>query len=320
MRANGNAILIDAETVQPLPRALPPGLALGFLGVLAFSFSLPANKLAIAGLDPLSLTAMRAAGAGLLAGAYLLIGRAGVPRRGELRDLALSSLGVVIGFPLFSSLALLTNNAGHSAVIVGLLPAVTAVFAALLGAERLPRTFWMACLGGVIILVGYLSLTSYRQTGAFSVRLGDLWMLAATVSAGYGYALGGRAARTIGGPRSICWALVLLLPISVPAAVLALSVGREDWTPTVLLGLGYVLLISQFLGFFAWYGGLARGGIARIGQIQQVQPLMTLAWAALLLGEDFSGWTIVVGVAITVLVAIAQQARFTQSPAPVRAG
>lgn len=296
-----------------MPVARRPGLWLGFLGVFAFSFSLPANKLAVAGFDPLSLTVVRAAGAGLLAGGYLLICRAGVPTRAQLRDLALSSLGIVIGFPLFSSLALLSNGTGHSAVILGLLPAVTAMFAALLGGERLPPTFWFACLGGVAILVGYLSLGSDLETGAVGVHWGDLWMLAATASAGYGYAMGGRQARTIGGPRSISWALVIVLPLSLPAAVVALLVGDPQGTPSVLLGVGYVVLVSQFLGFFAWYGGLARGGIARIGQVQQVQPLLTLAWAALLLGEAFDPWTIVVGIAIAALVAIAQRARWSSA-------
>jgi drug/metabolite transporter (DMT)-like permease len=312
MSTDGNAIALEPVTPAPLSRTPPPGagLGLGFIGVLAFSFSLPANKLAVAGLDPLTITVVRAACAGLLAGVYLLIVRAPVPTRSQLSDLALSSLGVVIGFPLFSSLALLTNNTGHSAVTLGLLPAVTAVFAAMVGGERLPRAFWSACLGGVAILVGYLAITSYQETGTLTLRLGDLWMLAATVSAGYGYAMGGRQARTIGGPLSISWALVLLLPISAPASAVALLADDPDWTAPVLLGLGYVILVSQFLGFFAWYGGLARGGIARVGQVQQVQPLLTLAWAALLLGEAFSPWTIVVGVAISILVALAQRARF----------
>jgi drug/metabolite transporter (DMT)-like permease len=310
MRANGNAIAPIEETAGPLSRRLPPGLGLGFLGVLAFSFSLPANKLAVEGIDPVGITAIRAAAAGLLAVGYLVLTRAGVPTRAQLRDIALSSLGVVIGFPLFSSLALLTNGSGHSAVILGLLPAVTAVFAAVVGGERLPRTFWIACLGGVGILVLYLSVTSFVETGVPTIGLGDLWMVAATVSAGYGYAVGGKQAKSIGGPRSISWALVLLLPLSVPAAIVALLVGEFTVTPTVLLGMGYLIVISQFLGFFAWYGGLARGGIARIGQAQQVQPLLTLVWASLLLGEAFNPWTIVVGVAVAALVAVAQRARF----------
>lgn len=284
--------------------------------MLAFSFSLPANKLTVAGLDPLSVTALRAAAAGLLAGAYLLLVRAAVPNRAQLRDLALSSLGVVIGFPLFTSVALLTNGSGHSAVILGLLPALTAVFAGLVGGEHLPRAFWAACLGGVALMIGYLGATSYAATGTASIGAADLWVLAAAVVGGYGYAMGGRQARVLGGAQSISWALVLLLPLSVPASVLALALGTEHWTPGVLLGMGYVTVVSQFLGFFAWYGGLARGGIARVGQVQQVQPLLTLLWSTLLLGEAFSPWTVVVGVAVAALVALAQRARFGAGAPP----
>jgi drug/metabolite transporter (DMT)-like permease len=310
MRANDNAIAIRTETPQPPAGIVRPGLGLGLLGVLGFSFSLPATKLGVAGLDPLSLTVLRVAGAGLLAGVYLLICRADLPTRGQLRDLALSSLGIVIGFPLFTSFAMLTSNTGKSAVILGLLPAVTAIFAALVAGEHLPRLFWIASLGGVTILVGYLSITSYLETGTVMPSLGDLWMLAATVSAAYGYGMGGRQAKTIGGPLSISWALVIWLPLSVPAAIVALLVADQQWTPSVAFGLGYVVLISQFLGFFVWYAGLARGGIARIGQTQQVQPLLTLIWAAILLNEMLDPWIIVVGIAVTALVAIAQRARF----------
>lgn len=296
-----------------LARLWIPGAGLGFLGVLAFSFSLPANKLAVAGIDPLSITAIRAGAAGLLALGYLLISRAGIPGRGQLVQLALSSLGIVVGFPLFTSIALLTSESGHSAVTLGLLPAVTAVFGAVVGGERLPRAFWVACLGGVAILVGYLAVTSYLETGIATIGVADLWMLAATVSAGYGYAVGGRQAKLIGGPRTVSWALVLLLPLSIPASMVAMTVGDFTLTPLVIGGMAYLIVISQFLGFFAWYGGLARGGIARVGQIQQVQPLLTLVWAAVLLGESFNPWTIVVGVAVAVLVTVAQRARFARA-------
>jgi drug/metabolite transporter (DMT)-like permease len=291
-------------------------VGLGLLGVLAFSFSLPANKLAVAGLDPLSITALRAAGGGLLAGAYLLFIRAGVPTLAQLRDLGLSALGVVIGFPLFSTLAVLTSGTGHGGIILGLLPAVTAMMAAWLGGEALPRTFWIACLSGVTILIGYLTVASYQQTGAITLRPGDLWMLAATGVGAYGYNLGGRQAAIIGGPQSISWALVLTLPLSVPASVVVLLHTDQHWTPSVLFGLGYLILISQFLGFFAWYGGLVRGGIGRIAQTQQVQPLLTLVWASLFLGEAFNPWTIVVALAIAALVAVAQRARFSQTGTP----
>ena len=297
-----------------------PGAGLGSLGVLAFSFSLPANKLAVAGIDPLSITVLRAAAAGVLAAGYLLVVRAAVPGWRDARDLGLSSLGVVVGFPLFSSLALTTSGSGHSAVILGLLPALTAVFAAVVGAERLPRGFWLASGAGVVVLVGYLLLHQWTETGGLGVGVGDLWMLAAAASAGYGYAMGGRQAKVIGGARAISWSLVLVLPLSAPAAVVVLCAQRLDWSAGVVVGMLYVTVISQFLGFFAWYGGLARGGIARVGQLQQVQPLLTLAWAALLLGEAFDPWTVVVGLVIAVFVWLAQRARFaTQAPAGPRA-
>jgi drug/metabolite transporter (DMT)-like permease len=297
-----------------------PGAGLGFLGVLAFSFSLPANKLAVAGIDPVSITVVRAAAAGLLAAGYLLAVRARLPGPRDLRDLGLSSLGVVVGFPLFSSLALTTNGSGHSAVILGLLPALTAVFAAIVGGERLPRGFWLASGAGVLVLVGYLLLHQWAETGGMSVGVGDLWMLAAAASAGYGYAMGGRQAKVMGGARAISWSLVVVLPLSVPAAVVVVATQRLDWSAGVVAGMLYVTVISQFLAFFAWYGGLAKGGIARVGQLQQVQPLLTLAWAALLLGEAFDPWTVVVGLAVAVFVWLAQRARFATGREARRAG
>jgi drug/metabolite transporter (DMT)-like permease len=310
MTAQDNVIAADPVTPSRVSRLWIPGAGLGFLGVLTFSFSLPANKLAVAGIDPFSITILRAAAAGILAVVYLLAVRARVPRWADLRDLALSSLGVVIGFPLFSSLALMTSGSGHSAVIVGLLPALTAVFAALVGGERLPRGFWLATCGGVLVLVAYLFAHQWAETGTFSVGIGDLWMLAAAVSAGYGYAMGGRQAKVMGGARAVSWSIVIVLPISAPLAILVLATQQFDWTPGVIVGMVYVTLFSQFLGFFAWYGGLAKGGIARVGQLQQIQPLLTLAWAALLLGEVFDPWTILVGVVIAVFVWLAQRARF----------
>lgn len=310
MRAHDNVIAESPVTAGAVSRLWIPGAGLGFLGVLAFSFSLPANKLAVAGLDPFAITVVRAGAAGLLAAGYLLAVRARLPRWSQLRDLGLSSLGTVVGFPLFSSLALLTSGSGHGAVILGLLPALTAVFAALVGGERLPRGFWLACGAGVAVLVGYLVVHQWTQTGELAVGVGDFWMLAAAASAGFGYAMGGRQAKDMGGARAISWSLVLVLPLSAPLAVLALATQRTEWTTGVAVGILYMIVISQFLGFFAWYGGLARGGIARIGQLQQAQPLLTFAWAALVLGEDFDPWTIVVGVVIAFFVWLAQRAKY----------
>jgi drug/metabolite transporter (DMT)-like permease len=316
MKAHDSVIVPAGITPAPVSRLLLPGAGLGFLGVLAFSFSLPANKLAVEGIDPFAITVLRAAAAGILAAGYLVMVRASIPRWRDIRSLVLSSLGVVVGFPLFSSLALLTSGSGHSAVTLGLLPALTAIFAALVARERLPRGFWLATAAGVVVLLGYLLSRQWADTGRLVVGIGDLWMLAAAVSAGFGYAMGGSQAKVMGGARAISWSLVLVLPLSAPLAVVVLATGDLDWTPRVVVGMVYVTVVSQFLGFFAWYGGLARGGIARVGQLQQVQPLLTFVWAALLLGEAFDPWTILVGVAIAGFVWAAQRARFVSPALP----
>lgn len=290
-------------------RVLPAGFLLGGLGVLAFSFSLPANKLAVAGIDAFTVTALRAALAGLLALAYLLVVRASVPGRGDLAALVCSGLGVVVGFPLFSSLALERIDSATAAVILGLLPALTATFAALLGGERLPWLFWAATGAGAVVLIAYLLSASPSGLSGFALGWGHLWMFLATVSAGFGYAVGGTVAKRIGGAQSISWSLVLLMPLSIPVAVVALIGGTVTLTASVVAGMVYITVISQFLGFFAWYGGLARGGIARIGQLQQIQPLLTIVWSALILGERPDAWIYLVGIVLGLLVWIAQRAR-----------
>lgn len=290
------------------------GWLLGGLGVLAFSFSLPANKLAVAGIDSGSITAWRAALAGLLALGYLCAVRPAIPAPRDLAALLMSGLGVVIGFPLFSSLALERIDSSTAAVILGLLPALTATFASLLAGERLPLLFWLATGAGVLVLVSYLLITSPSGMSGFSLGWGHLWMVCATGSAGFGYAVGGAQAKKIGGAQSISWSLVLLLPIAIPLSVILAVTGTFEFTTSVVVGMVYVTVISQFLGFFAWYGGLARGGIARVGQIQQVQPLMTIVWSALLLGERPDPWIYLVGVVLGLLVWMAQRARFRTAP------
>lgn len=286
------------------------GWLLGGLGVLAFSFSLPANKLAVAGIDSLSITTWRAALAGLLALGYLCIVRPAIPVTKDLAALLFSGLGVVIGFPLFSSLALETIDSSTAAVISGLLPAMTATFASLLAGERLPWLFWLATGAGVLVLITYLLSTSPSGLSGFSLGWGHLWMFCATVSGGLGYAVGGAQAKRIGGAQSISWALVLLLPIAVPLSVVLAVTGTFEFTAHVIVGMVYLTVISQFLGFFAWYSGLARGGIARVGQIQQIQPLLTIVWSSLLLGERPDPWIYLVGVVLGLLVWMAQRARF----------
>ena len=256
----------------------------GLLGVAIFSGSLPATRLAVADFDPLFLTAARASIAGALAAALLVALRARRPQRSDIAPLAVVSLGVVLGFPLLTAFALQHITAAHSVVFVGLLPMATALFAVLLGGERPRRSFWAFAGLGAALVAGFA-----LSRGAEASFVGDLLMLAAIAACGLAYAEGGRLSRRLGGWQVICWALVMALP---PMALLGLarwpdsfeSVGASAWA-----GLAYVSLFSMLIGFVFWYRGLAAGGVAAVGQLQLLQPLMGLALAAGLLGEPV-GW------------------------------
>jgi drug/metabolite transporter (DMT)-like permease len=268
--------------------------------------SLPATRVAVRELDPWFVAFGRAVGAGLLAWAYLRFIGAVAPTREQWRRLSVVALGVVAGFPLFTSLALTTQTAAHGAVVVTVLPAMTAVFAVLRAGERPPPVFWIASGAGLLTVLTFLVATGAVH-GALS--LSDFFLLAAVVLCGLGYAEGGVLAKQMGGARTICWALLLSLPVTVPITALA-ALGRHPradlagWS-----AFGYLTVVSMFLGFFAWYAGLARGGIARVGQIQLVQPLLTLVWSALLLGEAVSPASLVVALVVLACVVLIQRTR-----------
>ncbi|NJC70876.1 DMT family transporter [Planosporangium thailandense] len=288
------------------------GIAFGAIGVLAFSLSLPATRAAVAGLDPWFVAFGRAAGAGLLAWGYLRLTRAPRPTAAQWRRIAGVAAGVVVGFPLFTSLALLTRTAAHGAVVISVLPAVTAVFAVVRGGERPPRTFWATSIAGLLAVLAFLALSG-GVSGA--VSLADVFLLAAVALCGLGYAEGGALARDLGGARTICWALVASLPATVPVTVVSVLAHRPHADATGWLGFGYVTVVSMFLGFFAWYAGLARGGVARVGQLQLAQPVLTLGWSALLLRERISAGSVGIALLVLVCVVLTQRARTVSSRA-----
>ncbi|MEN3279518.1 MAG: hypothetical protein V7607_658 [Solirubrobacteraceae bacterium] len=295
----------DASAVRSRTRiSLPAGLALGSLGILGFSFSLPATRLAVADLNPWVVAFGRATVAAALSALYLAVTHAARPTREQARSLALVAAGVVVGFPLLTSLALEVQTAAHGAVVIAILPAATAVAAVARAHERPSRRFWLAAGAGLVAVLAFVI-----TQGVSGPQLGDLFLLGAVVLCAIGYAEGGALSRTLGGPTTICWALVLSWPLtaSVTAAAIALTglhAGATAW-----LGFAYVSTISMFLGFFAWYAGLARGGVARIGQVQLAQPVLTLGWSALLLGESVGAPTLVTALAVLACVAATQRAR-----------
>ncbi|WP_336844287.1 DMT family transporter [Serratia nevei] len=269
----------------------------GFLGMMIFSGSLPATRVAVLELDPLFLTAVRAAIAALLALCALLITRQAQPTRADLPPLLFVALGVVIGFPLLTALALQHTTSAHSLVYIGLLPLTTAGFGVLRGGERPKPAFW-AFSGVGAVLVGAFAL-SQGSGGAWQ---GDALMVGAVLLCGLGYAEGAVLSRRIGGWQVISWALVVALPLTLAATWLAAPAGWPAISGAAWLSLVYVSVFSMWIGFIFWYRGLAQGGIAAVGQLQLLQPFFGLALAGWLLHETVQPMMIAVMVGVVVCV------------------
>ncbi|MFC4234521.1 DMT family transporter [Thalassospira xianhensis] len=274
----------------------------GMIGILIFSGSLPATRVAVMDFDPLFLTVARAAIAGLLATILLLASRTARPQASDWMSLLVVAVGVVVGFPLLTALALEHITSARSIVFIGLLPLATAIFGVLRGGERPKAVFWLFSVLGSALVAGFAAM----ESNAGSLR-GDLYMLGAVIVCGLGYAEGAKLSRRLGGWQVICWALVISL---VPMLVLCVATWPDSFAGVGIpawFGLGYVSLFSMLIGFFFWYRGLALGGIAAVGQLQLLQPFFGLLLAGLLLAEPVGGLMIVVTVGVVACVAGAKR-------------
>ncbi|TKJ88393.1 EamA family transporter [Pseudomonas koreensis] len=274
----------------------------GFIGVVIFSGSLPATRLAVLEFDPVFLTVVRAAIAGVFAVALLWLFRERRPARDQWLSLLIVALGVVLGFPLLTALALQHVTSAHSIVFVGLLPLATAIFAVLRGGERPRPVFWIFSVLGSALVVGFA-----LAQGLTASPTGDLLMLAAILACGLGYAEGAKLSRTLGGWQVICWALVLSLPVMAVLSLWRAPASFSTVSLSAWLCLGYVSLFSMLIGFVFWYRGLAQGGIAAVGQLQLLQPFFGLALAATLLHEHVSLGMLAVTLGVILCVAGAKK-------------
>lgn len=279
------------------------GFFFGFLGVLMFSFTLPATRVAVHDLDPTFVGLGRALVAAVLAGLLLYATHQPIPSRRQLVRLLVVACGVVIGFPLLSALALRQVPASHSAIINGLLPMTTAIISTIRDGDRPAPLFWVAAFIGCATVVIFVLISG--ETG---FAAGDLLMLGAVVVGGMGYVEGGRMSREIGSWQTICWALIVSVPFLLPVVGATVAQNGLDASPQAWLGFAYVCVFSMFLGFFAWYRGLALGGIARVGQVQLIQAFLTITWSGLLLGEHIHPAMIVAALVVLVMIAIIRRA------------
>lgn len=278
------------------------GWGSGLIGVVIFSGSLPATRIAVGGFTPLFLTSARAVIAAVLGAAMLAALKQARPKREDLGSLAIVATGVVIGFPLLTGLALQHITSARSVVFIGLLPLATALFGVLRGGERPAPAFWLFSCGGSLLVAGFAALQ-----GDGASLAGDLLMVAAILLCGLGYAEGATLSRRIGGWQVISWSLVLALPVMAALALITLPSSWEHVGLPVWAGLAYVSVFSMLVGFVFWYRGLALGGIAGVGQLQLLQPFFGLLLAGFLLNEPVPPAMIAVTALVVLCVAGAKR-------------
>lgn len=306
----------SSATRYPTPLLLermPAGLLWGLLGVTAFSFTVPFTRVAVEGMSPLFIGSGRAVVAAALAATALLLTRQRLPRGSQWMRLGVVAGGIVVGFPLLTSFALKSTDASHGAVVIALLPAATATVAALRGREHPRVMFWILTIAGASAAVAFALIQS---GGLGQLRWPDLLLLGAVVAAAVGYAEGGLLARELGAWQTVSWALVLASPLTVVLAGLSMNQGAPSGTPAQWLSFAYLGVVSMFLGFFAWYRGLAIGPMVQVSQIQLAQPVLSICWAGLLLGENLTIMTLVGG--LTVILCAGAAVRIRLKPASSR--
>ena len=262
--------------------------------------------MAVAGLSPLFIGSGRAVVAAVLAACALALTRQRLPRGAQWARVAVVAGGVVVGFPLLTSFALVSVPASHGAVVIALLPAATATVVVLRGHERPSITFWAITGVGAVVAIGFASVQS---GGIGQLQLADLLLFGAVVAAAIGYAEGGKLARELGAWQTVSWALVLASPLMVGLAAFSVAGQPPSATPVQWAAFAYLGVVSMFLGFFAWYRGLAIGPMAQVSQIQLVQPVLSICWAGLILAEDLTWTTIIGGAAVVFCAALAVRSR-----------
>ena len=280
------------------------GLWLGLLGVVLFAATLPMTKLATGSaqapqLSPVFVTFGRAAVAGLLSLVYLALTRGPRPHgRRQWGALAFTAVCVVVGFPLFLALGLRHVESVHASVVIGILPLATAVVGSLWLRQRPSAGFWLCALAGSALVAAFVVLRNNATDS--NAQWADLLLVLAVISAAFGYVGGGRLTLQLGAERVICWVLVISLPVTLP--VMLLNGPSQPVLVSAWMGFAYVSLISMWIGFFAWYRGLALGGTVRVSQVQLVQPFFSMVFSVPLLGESIDGMTL--GFALAVIATV----------------
>ena len=297
-------------------RAIPvSGLMLGAVAVVMFSGTVPATRIAVESIDPIVVGVGRSVLGAMIAIGYLVAVRSPRPTRAQAPGLLVVAMGAAVGFGWFSAQALRTLSASHGSVVIAILPMLTAVFGTIRTGARPQPLFWIATAGGTAVVVVFAATSS--RSG--SIGIGDAYLFGALVCAAAAYAEGGRLARTMPGGQVIAWGLVAALPVSVPLTAAALRDSPLEPTASSLAALGYMAVFSVFVGMVLWYRAMGLAGVPRVSSIQLGQPLLSLLWSWLLVGEQLRPQTIAAAILVLVCVATAQRARISELKPAVRA-
>jgi drug/metabolite transporter (DMT)-like permease len=284
------------------------GFGYGFLGILVFSLTLPATRIAVSELDPIFVGLGRSILAAGLSLVLLVVTRQKIPPLRFLPRFGIVVAGVVVGFPLLSAMAMRDAPASYGAVITGLLPLSTALCGVWRAGDRPSTQFWICAGLGSALVIGFA-----LQSGSGSIRLADLALLGAVAAAGLGYAEGAVLSRTFGSWQVICWSLILSTPILLPIVWQHAPSNFSSLSFNVVLGFLYVSIFSMFLGFFAWYRGLSLGGVARVGQVQLLQPFLTIVASVVILGERLTIATVIFAAGVILCVALGKRTQINRA-------
>ena len=263
-------------------------MLIGFIGILIFSLTLPVSKIAVLTFNPYFIAFGRACLAGLFALAYLLYKQYPLPSKTDLAKITVIALGVVFGFPIFTTVAMKEGSSSHGAVILGMMPLATTVIGVIRFKERPSIGFWLVSILGAGLVMTYALL---KSSGSLSYI--DGLLVLGGICACIGYVEGGELSRRMNPRAVISWALVISLPINIMATYFTFSPAYWSADPIALTSFIYLSLFPMYLGFFFWYEGLAIGGIARVSQVQLIQPFCTLLAASLFLGDPLTAMNMV---------------------------
>ena len=284
------------------------GMLIGFVGISIFSLTLPFTQMAVNEMSPFFVAFARASIAGICALILLIFTKSKFPNKIQIRRLIIIVIGVIYGFPIFTSIAMKTLPSSHSGIVLGILPLAMSLFAAIKYKEKPSSSFWMISIFGTFIVISY---TFIDNNGSLMIE--DIWLLFAILFAAIGYSEGGTLAKEMGSIGVISWALVISLPINLFASYLFYEINYTSISIQAIISLTYVGLFSMFIGFFFWYKGIAIGGISRVGQVQLIQPFLTIVGAYFLTNEKITTLNILFAFMVLIVIIIGRKAKIQVS-------